>query len=227
MGYSPFNWLTNSDHRALVIDFDEKALFGRIIDPLPSPQLRGIKSNDRQQVATFVEEWHNHLTENNVFHRIRNLKNHNIPHQEIEALDFLIGQGGESAEQQCRRRRGPMFTTRLAQLRAIKSIVAGNLAALKQGKQHTAIFQSRLALHGLDFTLATDTITASSQYKSVKQELQTIVSKHREMRIKEQALSIEQALDAGKKNKAKLLTRIQRQEARRHTWQTLRFVRMQ
>ena len=227
MGYSPFNWLTNSDHRALVIDFDEKALFGRITDPLPSPQLRGIKSNDRQQVATFVEKWHNHLTENNVFNRIRNLKNHNTPHQEVEALDFLIGQGGDSAEQQCRRRRAPMFTTRLTQLRAIKSIVVGNLAALKQGKPHTAIFQSRLALHGLDFTLATDTKTASSQYKSVKQELQSIVSKHREMRIKEQALSIERALDAGKKNKAKLITNIQRQEARRHTWQTLRFVRMQ
>ena len=23
MGYSPFNWLTNSDHRALIVDFDE------------------------------------------------------------------------------------------------------------------------------------------------------------------------------------------------------------
>ena len=133
MGYSPFNWLTNSDHRTLVIDFDEKALFGRNTASLRSPQLRGIKSNDRQQVATFIAKWHDHLQENNVFTRIRNLKDHNTPRQEIEALDFLVGQGGESAEQQCRRRRAPMFTTRLAQLRAIKSIANGNLWSLKHG----------------------------------------------------------------------------------------------
>lgn len=227
MGYSPFNWLTNSDHRALIIDFDEKALFGRTADPLTRPTLRGIKSNDRQQVMTFIEKWHDHLVENNVFARSRDLHSPSTTHQEVEALDFLIGQGGDSAERQCRRRRATMFTSRLAQLRAIKSIASGNLASLRQGKQHTTVFQSQLIRHGLDFTLATDPINAHSQYKFVTQEIQTIEANHRELRIKEQELSIERALDSGKKDKAKILTNIQRQEARRNTWQTLRFVRMQ
>lgn len=91
--------------------------------------------------------------------------NHNTPQQEIEALDFLIGPRGDSVEQHCRRRRTPKFITRLDQVRAVKSTTAGNLEALKQGKPHTEIFQSRFALYGVDFILATDIVTTFCQYE--------------------------------------------------------------
>jgi hypothetical protein len=54
IGYSPFNWLTTSDHRALLIDFDTTRLFNDNTDPLHSLQRRGLRSNDKQQLDTFI-----------------------------------------------------------------------------------------------------------------------------------------------------------------------------
>jgi len=227
ISYSPYHWLSTSDHRTIVIDFDAKALLGDTTNLLPSPLLRGIKSNDRQLVATFIEKWHDHLHENNVFTRIRNLETHATAQQEAEALDAVIGQGGDSAEQQCRRKRSPLFTTRIAQLRALKSITHGNYLSLKQGYNHTELFQARISRHKIEFLLDTDLPSAYRQHKTIRNELRQVITAHRELRSKEQCIAIEKALESGKKDKAAIISNIKKQEARRHTWQTLRFVKQQ
>jgi hypothetical protein len=228
IGYSPFNWLTNSDHRTLVVDFDTKALFGNHDNPLPNLKLRGIKSNDRQQVYDFIVQWHDHLAANNVFDRIASLTSDptGTSTVEVELLDRLIGQGGDSAERSCRRRRQPMFTTRLAQLRVMKSITSGNVASLKQGRHQTPIFQSRLQHHGIDLVLATEPVSAYQQYKQICSDINDQVSQQRSLRQTEQNVLIEQALDTGNRTKAQIISTIQKQEARRNTWQMLRFVRL-
>jgi hypothetical protein len=227
IGYSPFNWLTNSDHRTLVVDFDSATLFGIPDNPLPTLHLRGIKSNDRQQVYKFVKQWHDHLDANNVFARIAAITEDptGTSPMEVEALDRLIGQGGDSAELSCQRRRAPMFTTRIAQLRVMKSITSGNYASLRQGRCQTPIFQARLQRHGLELNLSTDPISAGQQHQQICRELREQISQDRAVRQKEQNASIARATDAGSKTKAQIIASIQKQEARRHTWQMLRFVR--
>lgn len=227
IGYSPFNWLTTSDHRALVIDFNATALFGTTNETLAPPQMRGIKSNDKQKVENFIRTWHDHLKANDVFDRITKLQDPQTTHLEVEALDSLIGQGGDSAERQCQRRRMPLFSTRLAQLRALASITRGNYLSLKHGRHQTATFQERIDRHSLDLTLASDALSAHKQYQTVKQDLQLALQDNRELRIKEQNILIEQSKDYGRKDIAKIIANIKTHEARRKTWQMLRFVRKQ
>jgi hypothetical protein len=210
------------------VDFDAKALFGNDDNPLPRLHLRGIKSNDRQQVYKFIEQWHNHLEANNVFDRITTLTN--APTEtsptEVELLDCLIGQGGDSAERSCRRRRAPVFTTHLAQLRVMKTITFGNTQSLKQGRNQTSIFQSRLQNHGIDLALANNPTSAYQQYKQICQEIKQQSAEQRTLRQTEQNVLIDRALNTGDRTKAQIISTIQKQEARRNTWQMLRFVRL-
>jgi endonuclease/exonuclease/phosphatase (EEP) superfamily protein YafD len=60
IGYSPFNWFTTSDHRALLIDFDTTRLFCDQTNMLHPASLRGLRSNDKNQVATFINHCHDH-----------------------------------------------------------------------------------------------------------------------------------------------------------------------
>lgn len=227
IGYSPFNWLATSDHRALLIDFDEKMLFHDSTITTHSPLLRGLKSNDKQQVETFITQCHEHLTKNGAFDRINALKDDHLSPTQVEILDKLLGQSFISAENKCRRRRNPFYTTRLPQLRTLRSIALGNFNSIKHGTSKTFIFQGRLNRHGIIYTLA-DTLQESwEQYKSLATELREIIQQHRTLRIKEQETMIEQANLTGKKDKEKVIRNIAKQEARRHTWQTLRYVRMQ
>jgi hypothetical protein len=52
IGYGPFGFITNSNHRPLFLDFHMRRLFGDAVDMMASPQFRGVKSNDRQSVTT-------------------------------------------------------------------------------------------------------------------------------------------------------------------------------
>lgn len=45
VGYAPFGWMTNSDHRLLVCDISAEHLFGSTDKPLESPNVRVPKSN--------------------------------------------------------------------------------------------------------------------------------------------------------------------------------------
>jgi hypothetical protein len=227
IGYSPFNWFTNSDHRTLLINFNTSVLFRDRIDLVTAPQLRGLKSNDRQQIATFVEHCHDHLKNNNVFSKLSALRNRNLTPEQVETVDKLIGQAFQSAEAKCRRRRKPFYSVKLAKLRTLRSITLGNFKALKNGNSKTSIFQQRLTRHGIDFTLEGTLQEAWNQYNSASSELNEALQQNRELRLKEQQAAIETANLQGKNDKEKILRTIAKQEARRSTWQTLRYVRMQ
>lgn len=227
MGYSPFNWFTTSDHRCLVIDFDTSVLFKDTINILHQPQLRGIKSNDKQQVNTFITQCHAHLSSNGVFDHLIDLKDRILNPTQVERIDALLGQAFSSAERRCYRRRSPFYTVKLAQLRTLKSIALGNYNSIKHNNSKTYIFQQRITRHGIDYTLA-DTLQQSwEQYKSLSAELQALLKSQRELRQQEQHTLIDIASASGNKSKEKIIRNIAKQEAQRHTWQTLRYIRMQ
>ena len=58
VGYAPFYYATNSDHRPIIVDFNTKKLFGDAIDLMPPTPFRGVKSNDRQTTTKFIEVMH-------------------------------------------------------------------------------------------------------------------------------------------------------------------------
>jgi hypothetical protein len=119
-----------------------------------------------------------------------------------------------------------VFTTHLAQLRVMKTITFGNTQSLKQGRNQTSIFQSRLQNHGIDLALANNPTSAYQQYKQICQEIKQQSAEQRTLRQTEQNVLIDRALNTGDRTKAQIISTIQKQEARRNTWQMLRFVRL-
>lgn len=227
IGYSPFNWFTTSDHRALLIDFDMTRLFCDQTNMLHPTSLRGLRSNDKNQVATFINHCHDHLMQNNAFAKISHLKDRTLTPNQVETLDELLGQAFTAAQNRCKRRRNPLYTTKLAQLRTLRSITRGNFNALKREHYQTSIFQNHLNRHGIPYSLAETTKEAWDQFKQVNQELQEALKEQREIRIQEQQSMIDKAHIDGNSNRERAIKNIAKQEARRRTWQTLRYVRMQ
>jgi len=221
LGYSPYNWFTNSDHRAIAIDFNEIGLFGCQRDSLPALNLRGIRTNDRTNVAQLIHKWHSHLQANGIFEKINNETTTWTP-ELIEKIDKTIGQGGDAAEKICKKRRPTLYSKKIAKLRLIRTIVKKHIINLEGGVNQVTTLQSRLERYeDIDYRLSPDLGTSRQQYQEIRKEVSSIENTHREQREKEFDKQIENATAKGKRSKAKALQTIQRNEARRRTWQIL------
>jgi hypothetical protein len=168
-----------------------------------------------------------HLTQNNAFAQMHALRAATLTPAQVETLDSTLDQAFITAERKCRRRRSPFFTAKLAQLRTLRSITSGNFKSLKEQTPKTFIFQKQLDRLGIIYTLANTIDEAWEQHKSIRAEVQEAIATQRTTRIQEQEAMIERANIAGNKKKEAAIRHIARQEARRHTWQTNRYVRFQ
>jgi len=58
IGYAPFRWITNSDHRALLIDFNINMLFHGKHNSTTDDKLktRHLKTNDKKALTTFINQ---------------------------------------------------------------------------------------------------------------------------------------------------------------------------
>ena len=174
-----------------------------------------------------IHQWHKHLRENNIFELLLSQEPNNLNFRDIEKADNLVGQGGDSGEKLCKRRRPAYYSNAIAQARTLKSITKGNFQALQKGKDLTAIFQERLHQYGICFDLAHTKEIAAQQYTDTQHELTTLLATNREIRTQELEEKIDKATATKKRSRAKALQSIKKLEGIRQTWQTLKFVKMQ
>ena len=175
IGYAPFNWVTNSDHRAIFMDVCSKQLFqDSQVNPksLVNNNTRGIKSNDRKRAAMFIQKFYHHLTSNNCTGQLDNLKSDRATDRDVERLDILLGQAGDTAEKHCRRRRPEFYSQELNSHRIKTSIALGHLNNIRLDKEHnTASFEARLQRAGIEMYLPPTRKEAYDLYTSLKQSL--------------------------------------------------------
>ena len=221
-GYSPYNWFTNSDHRAIVIDFDETSLFGSKHNPIPAQNLRGIRTNDRQQVATFIHQWHKHLKAQGIFQRIKKLNPTTTP-IELESIDRVLGEGGESAERKCRKRRTPMYSTQLAKLRLLATITKCNFACYNKGNVTLPRSKSVYAAMVSTTTSRHTWISRNRRWTKSHKNLHPYSSSIGKSDNRSRKNRISKACHNKRKDKEKLVRNIKKSEARRRTWQILKF----
>ena len=104
--YSPVGLMCSTDHRAIIVSFETRQLFGDMHQAFPKLQARSVRSNDRQATTTFIEAMHAHLKEHNVFNRSSMLMLSSTEDCElVEQLDTLIGEAGNLGEKRSTRRR--------------------------------------------------------------------------------------------------------------------------
>jgi len=227
IGYSPFQWITNSDHRAILLDIDFHKIFN---DDSPisrlDPSSRHIRSNDKAKCRIFIDQFHSHLTSNNAERLLHAIQNNTATNDDLERFDNLIGQAGDSAEKLCKRRRPEYYSVTLNQLRIKKSTVQCHLRNIRHQRttQHT-ILQERLIRANIDLPLPNDESSAKDLLASITQELKSANENSYELRENELKSKINQKHQAGTEAYVKRLRALKKGEATRRAWQTLKFLK--
>jgi hypothetical protein len=154
IGYTPFGYITNSDHRPLLLDFH--------------PQYRGVKSNDRQSVMTYIEHLYQHLKSNNAFALQNEVDDSQATIAPVETTDKLIGEGSDAADNACKRR-PECYSLPLNQQRLKVSALTAHLAHLRQQKQNCLqALQARLAQAGITLEFPLRSPKPGSSISSLK-----------------------------------------------------------
>ena len=87
INYSPFNWFTNSDHRAMVLDLSSIIMFQEPDDTTQlSVQQRSIRSNNKKRTQAYIHQCYQHLTQNNAQKFLDRLDHKTATIQEVENL---------------------------------------------------------------------------------------------------------------------------------------------
>ena len=115
-GYESFNERFATDHRAYFFDLDNNLLFGNITQPLASPTLRVLKSNNVEQVTQYLKAKCTYLDSRNAFRRAEQLTLPGNRHVFAERLDTDLLKASLDAEQTTKRFRDPAWSVALAEL---------------------------------------------------------------------------------------------------------------
>ena len=228
IGYSPYQWLTNSDHRALLIEFDLHKLYhdDTQSQPIQPISARHIRSNDHQRCRMFIDQFYSHLISNNAEAQLRNIIDNTADHNDVEIYDKLLGQAGDSAEKHCKRRRPEFYSVTIHQLRIKKTIVRCHLANLKHGRtDRTPTLQQRFDRANIDLPLPDSVEDTKTLLRSITHDLSIAAQQSYDIRENELKSRINQKFEPGTEQYQQRLRSIKKNEATRRAWQTMRFLK--
>ena len=229
LSYSPFNWFTNSDHRAMVIDLNSLIIFQEPDDTTQlSVQQRAIRSNDKKQTQAYINQCYQHLMQNNAQKFLKRIEQHTATAQEVETYDTILTQASLSAEDKCRKRRPEFYSNQLNSLRIRTSIARGHFNQLRKfNSSNVEGFQARLTRANTSIDFKATPPEAYQIYKSLRNELQEVSKNSRDIREAELNSRINEKHQAGSPEYLKRLKNIKIGEATKRAWQSIKFLRHQ
>jgi hypothetical protein len=228
IGYSPYNWVTNSDHRAIFVDMDTERLFNDDGDnTFQLSNSRAIRSNDKQRAAVFISKFYQHLISNNCSSQVDHLQTVTATGQDAEQLD-IIGQAGDTAEKTCKRQRPEFYSQDLNSHRIKTSIALGHLNCIRFHKnQDTTGFEARLDRAGIDMILPSDHKQAFDLYTSLKQSLKAKEKSSSELREQQLQSAINKKTPIGTTSHNHKVKAIKKKEAAKKACKPLKFLKAQ
>lgn len=218
IGYAPFYYARNSDHRPIMLEFISDALFGDKNIPIHAPPTRSIRSNDKKNVTIFINAWYDAVESKGGFALQRRLNDDAATDSEVEALDAIIGQSADIAENKCRRRRPEFYSRQLVQQRLKVSILRGHFNALKTGRDRTPQLRRRMERVGLEIILPATINLTRTALKQASQDLRETCQKHAETRRAELNAKIDEASALRHKSREKILKSIRTVEDHKRTY---------
>ena len=210
----------------MFVDFNSKQLFQDSRE-ISDTATRVIRSNDKQRVFLFVDKFHKHLISNNCEAQLENLID-TSDNSAVEKLDLLLGQAGDSAEKQCKRRRPEFYSHALNSHRIKTSIALGNLNNIRFNKNlDKSGFEARLTRAGIDMFLPTDQKQAFDLYTSLKQSLTKKMKLNNELCEQQLQAAINTKTPVGTESHTCKVKAIKTKEAAKKAWKTLKFLKTQ
>jgi len=219
IGYSPVGLLASSDHRSIFVKFSTERLFGSHVHLVP-PNLRQVRSNDKQSVTTFIEAMYNHLVQHNGFRRSQQLHDENtslLQHQYklVESLDSLIGQASDLGERRSRKRRPEWYSIEIVQQRLTVSYLRHYVNGLRWGRNRSEMILTKLQTINSPISLLPISIDDATR----------LLTQHR-TKLTKLATDSRSAREAHlSKLPSKTSKMINRHEIALRTWRTLRFLK--
>jgi len=219
IGYSPVGLLSSSDHRAVFLKLSAAKLFGSRVTLVP-PNLRHVRSNDKQSVTTFIEAMYDHLSQHQAFKRSQALDSEEdqpTPHQTtlVESLDSIIGQASDLGERRTRKRRPAWYSIELVQQRLTVSYLRHYVNGLRWGRNRSEAILMRL--QSLKSPIKELPISRHAAQKLLTTHTQKLQKLNQESRAAREAhLSTLQSTPSH---------RINRHEIALSTWKTLRYLK--
>lgn len=224
--YTPVGYLFPSDHRGVIVELDAHQLFGALSDMMTASPHRGVQSQDRSAVQTFVERMHAHLLAQDAFRRGQNLHDRASIEDStaVEALDQLIGEAGDIAEARCTKRRPTWFSLPLAKQRRELSYLKFYRNGLRKGVNRRMVVQRKLLLAGSTIELP-ESLTAVEQLVTEKQAaLKTTASQSLATRQMYLNSSPDESAPNLTKAQSNNRRRISKKELAQQTWTQLAFI---
>lgn len=218
VGYAPFDFINNSDHRPLILDFHTRHLFGEPTDKLQSVSNRGVKTRDRKSVFQFITTMYEEISSRQGFLLQREVDEDQASPTVVEQLDEIIGKSGAIAEQKCKRRRPEFYSMKLVQQRIQVSILRAHLHSLKLGRDRTSQLGARMRRQGIDIPLPPTQQLTQKALHDAQVQLQDAIRSHKELRTEELETKIRNASMKGEKQRAKILRAIRKVETGQHTY---------
>ena len=120
--YEPFQFRTKGDHRNMILDFDENALFGNPTYHIDTPSGREFSCKDIKANRIFIEHRHEYMTSHNYGARNEKLQLEWSP-ELAEQMDRDQFRACKFAAKKCKKKPNVAFINKLANLRKKKNIL--------------------------------------------------------------------------------------------------------
>ena len=176
----------------------------------------------------FIHKFYHHLQANNCGTQLTKLNEEKATANEVEKLDTLIGQAGDTAEKHCRRRRPEFYSQDLNAHRIKTSIALGHLNNIRLNREtNTASFDARLQRAGIEMILPPTRKEAYDLYTTLKQNLHVKIKTSSELREQSLQELINKKVTVGTANHSRKVKAIRTKEAAKKAWKTLKFLKAQ
>jgi hypothetical protein len=163
--------------------------------------------------VTYIDTFYKHLTANNCKAKLEKLID-NPDNHDVENIDKLIGQAGDTAKKHCKRRRPEFYSHALNSQRIKTSIALGHLNNIRFNKnQKTTGFEARLTRAGINMILPTDHKQAFNLYTSLKQSLTEKIKMDSDLREQQLQETINTKVPVGSVNHSRKVKAIKTKEA--------------
>lgn len=225
IGYTPVGVFTHSDHRAILVSFSTKALFGNIVDPLPTIATRSVRCKDKQAITTYIETMHEHMLNNNAFKRSKILAGSDAFETGLaESLDHLVGEAGDIGENKCKQRRSTWFSQTTVRDRLEIAHLHHFCNGLKFGRDRTAITNANLTLIERNQDLPSNITELQQTIFEKEKVFAAKLTKSAEIRQSEIQQKVDQS-DTSKygRTHSAILRTISRKESGLSAWRSLAF----
>jgi hypothetical protein len=191
-GILPFNILSQSDHRTVLVDFDTKLLFGSLPSELASYKSPQFHSRDYENSELYVTSMHAYCNDNQVYQMTAEATESSDPTR-LNHLDAEVSKAMEAGLQAVKKIYRTPFSPEMRQNRLIRSFYTLHLTQFKTG--HSKVW----AIRTVESKMTSPSLPPADQQEChlLLKDVQTKIRKLRQQAVQKRRDFLTRRVDFG------------------------------